>query len=398
MTEIVNLTLENEMDLVLAHRRSMKVAEKLGLTPATQTTFATAVSEVSRTVIEHTDNGLLIIGLEQNKTRFTLQAAISFDSEVHLPSGYEGFFYAKRLVPEFELTVSGDAHLIQMKIGLPRSLKLDPFKIAELKRFFAEEPPLSAYEEIKRRNINLHLIAGEREEVIKRNKEIDEKKTEFISIASHEIKTPITILKAYTQMAKAAKEPVSERLQGLLDKIDIQSGKLLSLVQQLLDISKIENGNLQYNMNEVALNDFIMEQVAVMRHVLPDHELNVTLDQSVMVNVDRLRMEQVFSNILGNAAKYSPKKSQIRVATLRSGESQITLSVTDNGRGMSAETIKSVFTKFYRSTDVIKTHAGLGMGLYVASKIINDHGGKIWAESTEGSGSTFFFTIPVAQG
>lgn len=397
MTEIVNLTLENEMDLVLAHKRSMKVAEKLGLTIATQTTFATAVSEISRTVIEHTDNGLLLIGLEQNKTRYVLKAVITFDSEEHLNVTNEGFYYAQKLVPEFELTTAGNAHLVTMKIGLPRSLKLDPLKISELKNFFAEELPLSAYEDIKRRNINLHRIAGEREEEIKRNKEIDEKKTEFISIASHEIKTPITILKAYTQMVKMAKEPVTERLQTLLDKIDIQSGKLISLVQQLLDISKIENGSLQYNMQQVALNDFVTDQAAIMQQILPDHELTVTLGENVTVNVDRLRMEQVFSNLLGNAAKYSPKNSVITIATLRDDDRSITLSVTDKGRGMSADTIKSIFNKFYRSTDVMRTHAGLGMGLFVASKIITDHGGKIWAESTEGGGSTFFFTIPLAD-
>ena len=161
-------------------------------------------------------------------------------------------------------------------------------------------------------------------------------------------------------------------------------------MQQLLDISKIENGSLQYNMQHLALNDFITDQMSVMHHILPDHQLTLSLAENVTVNVDKLRMEQVFSNILGNAAKYSPKQSTISVGTRCNDDQTITLSVTDKGRGMAAETIKSVFNKFYRSTDVMKTHTGLGMGLFVASKIISDHGGKIWAESSEGDGSLTF--------
>jgi signal transduction histidine kinase len=394
MTEIATITLENEMDLVLAHKRSMKVAEKLGLTVATQTTFATAVSEVARTVIEQTDNGKLIIGIEQNKTRYTLHALINFESDEQISAGDEGFYYAQKLVPELALTSVDNTSSITMKIGLPRSLKLDARRVTALKQFFAGEPALSPYEEIKRRNVDLYKIAGEREEQLRLSREIDKRKTEFLSIASHEIKTPITVLKAYTQMAKKSDESISERLQGLLNKIDSQSGKLIALVQQLLDISKIENGSLQYNMEEISLNAFITDQLSVMKHILPKHELNVDLCDNVRVNIDVLRMEQVFSNILGNAAKYSPPHTDIIVKTMV-GNEFVTLSFADNGRGMSDVTMKSIFNKFYRSTDVMNTHSGLGMGLFVASKIIVDHGGKIWVESTEGRGSTFYFTIPL---
>ena len=129
MINVVEISLENEMDLVLAHRRTMKVAEKLGLTVATQTTFATAVSEISRTVIEHTDDGVLTIGLEQNKLRFALKSTITFDKEIKFTNADDGFYYAQKLVPEFNLSEGDTANAIEMKIGLPRSLKLVPVKI-----------------------------------------------------------------------------------------------------------------------------------------------------------------------------------------------------------------------------------------------------------------------------
>lgn len=394
MILIATISLENEMDLVLAHKRSMKVAEKLGLTIATQTTFATAVSEIARIVIEQTDEGILEIGLEQNKQRYSLKAIVSYDSDIKFNNGDEGFYYAQKLVPEFLVNETEEANHIEMMIGLPRSLRLDPIKIGLIKDYFLKESPLNAYEEIKKRNINLNRLAEEQEEELRRSKIIDEQKTEFISIASHEIKTPITIIKAYTQMVKMLKYQCSDNVKGILDKIDLQSTKLLTLVQQLLDISKMENGNLQYAMEKTELNPFIEDMSAVMRHILPHHEVTTNLCDEVTVLIDKVRMEQVFSNLLGNAAKYSKKNTPIIINCVLEDDRFVKISVTDEGIGLSEKSMQSVFNKFYRDSDVIKTHAGLGMGLYISSKIVIDHGGKIWVESKEGVGSTFSFTIP----
>jgi len=382
------------MDLVLAHKRSMKVAEKLGLTVATQTTFATAVSEIARTVIDHTDHGKLEMGLEQNKLRYQLKATVTFDSDIHFTSEDEGFYYAQKLMPEFTLTKTNDANLIEMKIGLPRSLNLDPSKISAIKKYFSEEQPLNPYEEIKLRNIKLNLLTEIQEEEIRRSKIVDEQKTEFISIASHEIKTPITILKAYTQIAMGMKEHCNEPMRSMLSKIDIQTNKLLSLVQQLLDVSRIENGSLQSDKQVLDLNEFIDNMASLNRHIIPFHELTTTLCDTVPVKVDLLRMEQVFSNLIGNAAKYSTKGTRIHVTCTILEDGFVQIAVKDQGIGMIPSSVESIFDKFYRDKDVIKSHSGLGVGLYVASKIITDHGGRIWVESTPDEGSTFFFTIP----
>jgi signal transduction histidine kinase len=114
------------------------------------------------------------------------------------------------------------------------------------------------------------------------------------------------------------------------------------------------------------------------------------------VSIDELRMEQVFNNLLGNAGKYSDRNTQISVSTTVD-EGVVIISIADQGPGMSAETMSSVFDKFYRAKDVLKSHTGLGMGLYITSKIVTDHNGKIWVESEPGQGSTFHFTIPIAK-
>src|ERR1700754_4387976 len=103
MIKVISISLENEMDLVLAHRKSMKVAERLGLTIATQTTFATAVSEIARTVIEHTDNGELNICVEQYKQRYSLIASVAFENTIRFTNEDAGYYYAQKLVPEFRL-------------------------------------------------------------------------------------------------------------------------------------------------------------------------------------------------------------------------------------------------------------------------------------------------------
>ncbi|RZK93071.1 MAG: HAMP domain-containing histidine kinase [Pedobacter sp.] len=241
--------------------------------------------------------------------------------------------------------------------------------------------------------MSLNKIAGEQEEEIRRSKIIDEQKTEFISIASHEIKTPITVIKAYAQIAKKAKDDNSQFLKEIVEKIDFQSSKLLSLVQQLLDVSKIENGSLIYSMEQVSICSFILEMASIMRHILPNHELITELCEDVDVRIDKLRMEQVFSNILGNAAKYSEKNTVIKITSILD-EGFVKICVSDQGIGMSTGGMKSIFEKFYRNEDVIRTHAGLGMGLYITSKIVTDHGGKIWVTSDEGLGSRFYFTVP----
>ncbi|GAB3933910.1 sensor histidine kinase [Mucilaginibacter myungsuensis] len=397
MTVVVIITLENEMDLVLAHKRSMKVAEKVGLTTATQTTFATAVSEIARTVIEHTNDGVLNIGLEQNKQRYTLIASVSYGKDIRFNNGDAGYFYAQKLVPEFVQTEETDHNKIDMKFGIPRSLKLDPSKISGIKHFFGKEQPINAYDEIKQRNASLSQLAVQKEEELRQSRIIDEKKTEFISIASHEIKTPITIIKAYTQVAMGLSEQCSVQVKAILEKVDTQTTKLMSLVQQLLDISKIENGNLQYIKEEVELNGFVAEMADIIRHIYPNHDISTRLCDGLPVNIDRIRMEQVFSNLIGNAAKYSKKGTKIVIRCSKDIDGMAKITVTDHGIGMSPATMELIFNKFYRDKDVIKTHSGLGMGLYVASKIVADHGGRIWVDSEDGKGSSFYFTIPLTS-
>ncbi|MNK18773.1 Alkaline phosphatase synthesis sensor protein PhoR [compost metagenome] len=394
MKDVVSITLENEMDLILAHKRTMKVAEKIGLTTATQTVFATAVSEVARIVIEHTHLGVLKIGIGGENPRYSLSASIVFDSITDLSRNHEGFFYAQKLVPEFSFNIAQGNCIIELATGLPRSLKVDNSKIKILVDFFKSEPPINAYEEIKNRNNYLSKVTTDQEVEIRQEKLINEKKSEFISIASHEIKTPITVIKAYTQMLQKLKSKCDPKVIPILDKLDQQTTKLSTLVQQLMDVSQIENGSLVYSIKKLNFSEFLTDVVSMLSHVHSNYHIKLELSDTYYVNGDRLRLEQVFTNLIGNAAKYSPIDTQITVS-YQVIDHELIITVKDQGQGMNKDSLKSIFEKFYRNSEVEATHPGLGMGLYITSKIVVDHGGKIWAESQRNIGSIFYVSLPL---
>ncbi|QPH40608.1 sensor histidine kinase [Pedobacter endophyticus] len=396
MKEIIGISLENEMDLILAHKRTMQVGEQLGLTVATRTTLATAVSEVVRTVIDLTDNGKLSIVISGKIPRFSINANISFESDLTFRETDEGFYYAKRLLPDFHFEVNKNSYKIGMGLGLPRSLKLDEGKIGLLKVYFDTSSPLNAYEEIKNKNSQLNRLTAEQEKEIRIVRELDERKKEFISVASHELKTPITVIKAYTQMLRLLKAEYSDKVGKLVEKLETQTNKLSLLAYQLMDVSKLEHGSLQYDMAKVDLNRFLNETVSMLSNVHSHNKLDLQLGRKCVAMADPLRLEQVFTNLVGNASKYSAKGSVITIATSVSDEEDVVLiKVSDSGIGMSKDGVAKIFDKFYRMEEVASSHPGLGMGLYIASKIVSDHSGKIWVESVQDVGSTFFFTIPL---
>jgi len=397
MREIIGITLENEMDLVLAHKRSMQIGEQLGLTVATRTTLATAVSEVARTVIDFTNQGRLSLYISGKFPRFAINAGITFDADHVFKETDEGFFYAKKLMPDFNFNVNGQQYSISMALSIPRSAKVDEAKISVLQNYFINAVPLNSYEEIKNKNSKLSQLTQEQEQEIKLGRELDEKKSEFISVASHELKTPITVIKAYTQMLKLLKNQYSEKVGEVVEKLEIQTGKLARLTYQLMDVSKIENGSLQYDLIKIELNAFLGETVTMLTNVHANNKISLQLGEGCLVMADPLRLEQVLSNLIGNAAKYSDKNSEIEVtAFLTEGLESVTIQISDHGMGMSEDSLARIFEKFYRVENIVSSHPGLGMGLYISSKIVADHGGKIWVQSELGKGSIFCFTLPLA--
>lgn len=224
---------------------------------------------------------------------------------------------------------------------------------------------------------------------------MEEKKDEFISIASHELKTPLTTIKAYAQLALTlCKDKCPDAVQQYLLKVDQYAGKLNVLINELLDVSRIHAGKLRLSQTEAEMASFLPEVLNSMQQITQDHKIILEKNEAAKVKVDTLRLEQVITNIISNAAKYSPGKQSILVNSFKK-DNAIVIAFTDFGIGIPKEKISKIFDRFYRVDEVSKDFSGLGIGLFISSEIIKQHGGKIWAESNEGQGSTFYFSLPV---
>jgi signal transduction histidine kinase len=393
--EVTRLSLENEMDLVLGHKRSIRLGEKLNLSVASQTSFTTAISECCREVLERIGSGLLILHISQEAHKSCLAATIRYkETGNDHPSTNGALDYAKRLVTNFTIYREEFLNNIELRINIPRSERLTVEKIVRIIDSFKKENPSSPYEQVKLKKEELKKIAAEQEEQLIRSRYVNEKKTEFLSIASHELKTPLTTIKAFTQLAMIESENLPENIRMYLNKINLQSDKLNKLVQQLLDISKVESGQLDFVMEEVPLNAYIRETVSLISKSIPTHPIVIEVKEEVIAKVDKLRLEQVFSNLLVNAAKYSDEGSPIRVFVAPEAGKMLRVSVKDEGIGMSEQNIRRVFEKFFRAEGIARSYSGLGMGLYIASKIVHGHGGRIWIDSELDVGSTFHFSLP----
>ena len=222
-------------------------------------------------------------------------------------------------------------------------------------------------------------------------KELSDKKDEFIGLASHELKTPLASISGYLQiLLRLINE---ERSQKFLSKAYTQVTRLTALVNDLLDVSKIEAGKLRLAEGDLDLKGIIEEAIELTDHLAGKHKINFTTNAaSCLIKGDAQRIEQVVVNLLSNAIKYSPAADRVEIG-LDCAEEVVKVWVKDFGPGIAGDKLKNIFARFYRIDDASPNVSGLGIGLYLCHEIITRHGGSIWAESTLGAGSTFYFTL-----
>lgn len=233
---------------------------------------------------------------------------------------------------------------------------------------------------------------------IEEQKQSEQKKDEFISIASHELKTPLTSIKAYLQLLQRSVDTAdSNVIVNYLQRTQVQIEKLHHLITDLLDISKIESGKLKFNKK---LFNFKPLLNSVLETIHQTHEgCNVTVkgDPDVQIYGDDERIEQVIINYLTNAIKYSPDSKKVEVETLIMNNRELRVNVKDYGIGISKEKQANIFQKFYRAEDSSSRFQGLGIGLYICAEIVKRHDGKYGVQSEPGKGSVFYFSLPIAN-
>lgn len=227
-------------------------------------------------------------------------------------------------------------------------------------------------------------------------KEAERKKDEFISIASHELKTPMTSIKGYIQLLERSLDKNDkETIRTRLHKVQNQIEKLNLLIADLLDISKIESGKLKFNKQYFCFNEVLDHIIEVMQQSNPQVKIIKSGSLASKVFGDEMRIEQVIINFITNAIKYGPDGEEIHI-NLELRDNEIYFSVKDFGIGMSEEHQQKIFEKFYRIEETSERFQGLGIGLYICQEIIDRHNGKIGVKSTAGKGSEFYFNLPLS--
>ncbi|GAB2692352.1 ATP-binding protein [Mucilaginibacter koreensis] len=221
---------------------------------------------------------------------------------------------------------------------------------------------------------------------------------DFIAMASHELKTPVTSIKGLAQVAELMlRKEGNFKMADMMFKLQGQVGRLITLISDLLDITKLQAGKLQFEEAWFDFNTMVTDTIEEMQRTTHKHDIISNLNFHGEVFADKERIRQVIINFISNAIKYSPEADTVIVNTsVNSG--LVELCVKDFGIGIERRHLRRVFDQFYRVTGSSeKKFKGLGLGLYISSTIIQRSGGKIWADSAVGNGSTFCFSLPIRQ-
>lgn len=244
-------------------------------------------------------------------------------------------------------------------------------------------------DEAEKRGLGFALDITER-------RKLERQKDEFIGIASHELKTPVTSIKVYAQLLQRKFRTTADVSSAeMVDKMNTQLDKLTNLIADLLDVTKIQGGKLQFHESNFEFNALVEEVIEEMQRTTEKHTIIKKFAKTTSLYGDKDRIGQVITNFLSNAIKYSPDSKDIIVRTIVK-DNLITLSVQDFGKGIAKEDHPKIFDRFYRVSGTgQETFPGLGLGLYISSEIIKRQGGRIWVEAEKGKGSTFCFSLPL---
>nr|WP_315417261.1 hybrid sensor histidine kinase/response regulator [uncultured Pedobacter sp.] len=256
---------------------------------------------------------------------------------------------------------------------------------------------IKTFYRIYEQNRKLNEVQEKLLEEIEFRKQAEHKKDEFISIASHELKTPLTSVKGYIQLLQRSINRDDKTMaQNHLEKASIQLEKLNELIADLLDISKIESGKMKFNMKSFCADNLINNAIEMLQQSNPDFKISKLGKTDEMIFGDEMRLEQVVINFITNAIKYAPGTNQVNVITHIKDE-KLYVAVKDFGIGISKEQQHKIFDKFYRVEENSHRFNGLGIGLYICSEIINRHGGTIGVNSVPDEGSEFYFIVPITE-
>jgi signal transduction histidine kinase len=227
--------------------------------------------------------------------------------------------------------------------------------------------------------------------------ELDKMKDDFIKVAAHELKTPVTIMKGYAQALRKFNAGSTDQNGHMLDSIEKGANRISNIIENLLDITQLQAGKMHLRRESINLTDISQKAIEELAPNAPTHSLKIVETEQALVFGDYERLTWIIKHLLENAIKYSPQGGEVEIAVKNSG-SEGMISVKDYGVGIPREKQVHIFECFFRAhTGTPHDYGGMGVGLYISNEIVRKLGGRMWFQSEEGKGSNFCLCLPLAR-
>jgi len=415
---IMSLDIQNEMDIMLAHRRAMQFAKFCGLTLSEQTRFATAVSEISRNTLEYAFKGTIRFSICREGESCSLHALVKDEGPgianlagilERKPEGFRGrglgIVYARRLADHFKINSNskGTTVIIENNIH-PKNANISKLVVQGWLKHLEKEPVISAYEELKLRNIqlvelteelrtNAKIVDNQISEIRKLNIQLsnsNDRMKEFTYAISHDLKTPLSSLKMASQYLEV--NPKGKDADAFRNILSRSVRRLDKIIHSLIEIIDLQDQNKQLA-RELSFSQVLKDVREEYKEFITEADASIENNFKVpAIKYIEGYLQSIFHNLVSNSLKYrdGSRPLLVKVSTTRVG-AEIILTFTDNGSGMNLEFIKErLFKPFSRFSNNIE---GKGIGLYLIKGMVENNGGKVEVESKPGHGTTFTFRL-----
>ena len=452
-TLLLTSEIRTEADVVIVRQRARQIAALLSFDPYAQTGIATAVSEIGRNAFLYALGGRAQFFIEgAGPERFVIRISDRGEGIANLSAILAGEYKsatgmgmgllgARKLMDSFRAdTVLGHGTTIELGKDLPpTAARVTPELVAQIAHALAKIAPASLMEEIRQQNVDLlrafdelrtrqleldrmyREVAESNRRMIDINAQLEDKavvlertaaseraaraeaetavasRDEMLSIVSHDLRSPLGAIVTYATslQRKSGSGADGERIQKAAKAILLSTERMTRLIADLLDLAQIQAGKLSVERSPQDLAGIVREGVDLLLPLALERELKLegaVSAKELFVHCDRERVLQIFSNLVGNAIKFTPKGGSILIQAEARG-TEATLLVRDTGRGIPEEDVPRVFDRFWHAKK--GNRSGVGLGLSIVKGLVDAHGGRLWVESTVGTGTTFYFTLPL---
>jgi signal transduction histidine kinase len=406
-------------NIALLRDRTRQVGELFGLDKIDCTRFVTAVSEIARNTVEYAGEGMLAFLFRPDQLPGAGQYIVAELSDkgpgiADLPGVLAGHVNAKgrvpiglagcrRLADRFDIVTSAaGGTLVTIEMALPRTApRLPASELASLADQLARRAPRTPLEEMEQQNremlLALHSLKDRQAEL----ELADERKNQFVATLAHELRNPLATLQMTLDILRRAPDAQVAQVEARYAVMQRQTRQMTQLVNDLMDASRVSQGKIELDKRPTEVNELVSQALEMTGAAIKAKEHEVELDlnaEPLWVEGDPTRLKQVLSNLLHNAARYSPERGHIAIR-VRRAQAHVVVEVADRGMGIEPDLLPHVFGLFVQGAPADDAApAGLGVGLTLAQRLVQEHGGTLAAASVgAGHGSQFTVTLPLVQ-